>query len=52
MVFSKETMAALTYGAAHAQVYEQMCVTRRASSNFEDNSRVGLVRHKEYTALK
>ena len=27
-----------------------MCVMRRALRNFEGNSRVGLVRHKEYTA--
>ena len=40
------------YGSAHIQVYKQMCITRRASRNFEDNSRVGLVRHQEYTACE
>ena len=38
------------YGTAHVQVYKQMRVTHRASRNFEDNSRVGLVQHEEYTA--
>ena len=35
---------------AHVQVYKQMHVTHRAWRKFEDNSRVGLVRHEEYTA--
>ena len=38
------------YGTAHIQVYKQTCVTHRALRNFEDNLRVGLVRHEEYTA--
>ena len=42
--------AILVYGTAHVQVYKQTHVTRHVSRNFEDDSRVGLVRHKEYTA--
>ena len=38
------------YGTAHVQVYKQTCVMRHALRNFEDNARVGLVRHEEYTA--
>ena len=38
------------YGTAHVQVYKQMHVTHHAFRNFEDNLRVGLVRHEEYTA--
>ena len=37
------------YGTAHVQVYKLTRVTRRASRNFVCNSRVGLVRHEEYT---
>ena len=38
------------YGTAHIQVYKQTVVMHRALRNFEDNSCVGLVPHKEYTA--
>ena len=38
------------YSTAHVQVYKQTRVTRRTLRNFEDNLRVGLVRHEEYTA--
>ena len=40
------------YCTAHVQVYKQTRITCHASRNFEDNSRVGLMRHKEYTACK
>ena len=40
-----------TYSTAHVQVYKKkMRVTLCALRNFEDNSRVGLVQHKEYFA--
>ena len=39
-----------SYGTAHVQVYKLIRVARRASRNFVHNSRVGLVRHEEYTA--
>ena len=38
------------YGTVHVQVCKQMRVTRCALRNFEDNSRVGLMQHEEYTA--
>ena len=38
------------YGTAHIQVYKQTRVTHSALRNFACNLRVGLVRHKEYTA--
>ena len=47
---SQSKAAILVYGTADVQVYKQMHVTRRASRNIEDDLRVGLVRHKEYTA--
>ena len=37
------------YGTAHVQVYKQTCVTHCALRNFKDNSRVGLMRHEDYT---
>ena len=40
----------ISYGTAHIQVYKQTRVMRCALRNFEDNSRVGLMLHKEYTA--
>ena len=40
------------YNIAHIQVYKPTHVTCCASRNFEDNLRVGLVRHEEYTAHK
>ena len=40
------------YNIAHIQVYKQTHVTCYASRNFEDNLRVGFVRHEEYTARK
>ena len=39
-----------TYGTAHVQVYDQTRVMRCTSRNFEDNSCVGLMRHKKCTA--
>ena len=39
----------MCYGTAHVKVYKQTCVTCCALRNFEDNLRVGLVRHKDYT---
>ena len=38
------------YSTAYIQVYKKTHVMRRALRNFEDNSYVGLVQHKEYTA--
>ena len=49
-IIASSLFAPLAYGTAHVQVYKQMRVTRHASRNFEDNLRVGLMRHKEYTA--
>ena len=40
----------LFYGTAHVQVYKKTRVILRDSENFEDNSRVGRVRHEEYIA--
>ena len=37
------------YGTAHVQVYKQTHVTHCALRNFACNSRVGLIRHEEYT---
>ena len=48
----RKILVNLQYGTAHIQVFKQAHVTRCALRNFEDNLRVGLVRHKEYTACK
>ena len=47
-----QAQASYSYDTAHVQVYKLTHVTRRASRNFACSSRVGLVRHEEYTSCK
>ena len=42
----------MCYSTGHVQVLQKTQVTLCASRKFEDNSYVGLVQHKKYTAHK
>ena len=49
VITNVKVVSLLLYGTVHVQVYKQTRVMHHALRDFEDNLRVGLMRHKNYT---